>query len=266
MSRAYERWNDADPRVVLEAAEAALAAGPRDRLLRAQVLLLLASVHQVKTADTEQALRRLEELEALLEGDESEAGRRMLADALVRRASLLYAERDDPRGALACFRRAQVARFQASTSDSVSQLLFRLGRDPARPAAERREHLELALALSREAVHEAPRGQEARPRAARARYRLQLVLVLEALGRKGEAADAWALLRRDDLDDNALYLRGVLHALRGEPDPAREAFEKALALRATPAARNALRRYLRGEPDARPLLARPDWAKLAQDE
>lgn len=269
LGQAYERWNDPTPDRALELGEQALAAVTSDRLLRGQTLLFVGSLHQVKTGRLDDALARYDELLLLLSDDASDGSRRLRAQALVRKANIIYAERDDAEGAIELYRQAQELMHLASTADTASQLCYRVGREAKRPAEERARWLEMAHALALEAVETfTARTAEggARRNAIMAKFRLQLVIVLEALGRERDADAEWSRIAPAHLDDNCHYQLAILHALRGEPDAARASLERAMALRPTVDTRNQLRKYLRTEPDLQGCLAREDWRALVTDE
>lgn len=273
LREAYDHWKDETPDRCLELTEQALAAGPDTPFVRAQVLLFLGSLHQVKTGKLDAALACYDEVTTLLEKDGSDPARRLLAQALVRRANIVYAEQDDHDAALELFRRAQEAVPLATTADMASQLCYRVGRG-ATDAAERARWLELALTLADEAVGTARSGGgrgrppgdgggrseevQRRIKAARARFELQRVIVLEALDRKDEASAAWAALDAGDLDENAHYQLAILHAVRGDLPKAAEALREAMKTRPTPATRNQLRKYIRTEPDLADAIGRED--------
>lgn len=278
LREAYERWHDETPDRCLELTERALAARPDSSFVRAQVLLFLGSLHQVKTGQLEAALACYDEVTRLLEEDASDPARRLLAQALVRKANIVYAEQDDHEAALELFRRAQEAVPLATTADMASQLCYRVGRGATDPT-ERARWLELALTLADEAVGTARSGggrrrpdgggpgeQHQRTRAALARFELQRVIVLEGLGRKDEATAAWSAVDPADLDDNALYQLAILHAVRGDLPSAAEALRRAMKTRPTPATRNQLRKYIRTEPDLTGAVGLEEWRDLVTDE
>jgi tetratricopeptide (TPR) repeat protein len=269
LAQAYERWNDPTPERALDLGEQALAAITTDRLLRGKTLLFIGSLHQVKTGRLDDALGRYDELLALLAQDSGEEARGLRAQALVRKANIIYAERDDPEGAIELYRQAQELMHLASTADTASQLCYRVGREARRTPEEKARYLDMALTLAQEAVdgfsaRTADGGR--RRNAIMAKFRLQLVIVLEALGRKDEAAAQWARIAPEHLDDNCHYQLAVLHALRGDPDQARASLERAMALRPTVDTRDQLRKYIRTEPDLQGFLDREDWRPLVTDE
>lgn len=269
---AYDHWKDESPALAVELAERAFAAGATTPLVRAQVALFLGSLHQVKTGDLDEAIVQYDAVDALLRDDGAEAARRLRAQALVRKANIVYAERDDHEAALELYRQAQEAHHLASTAETASQLCYRVARG-AKVEEERARYLDLALLLAREAVDWVPprrgegeRRDGGRMGAWRAKFRLQLVIVLEAQGKKDEAAEVWADVDVAAFDDNAQYQLALLQALRGDLAKAGEALTKAMASRPTADTRNQLRKYLRTEPDFAPGLTREDWSALVTDE
>lgn len=269
---AYDHWKDESPALAVELAERARAAGATTPLVRAQVALFLGSLHQVKTGDLDEAIVQYDAVDALLREDGAEAARKLRAQALVRKANIVYAERDDHEAALELYRQAQEAHHLASTAETASQLCYRVARG-AKVEEERARYLDLALLLAREAVDWVPprrgegeRRDGGRMGAWRAKFRLQLVIVLEAQGKTDEAAEVWADVDVAAFDDNAQYQLALLQALRGDLAKAGEALTKAMASRPTADTRNQLRKYLRTEPDFAPGLAREDWSALVTDE
>lgn len=275
LREAYGHWKDESPAAAVELAEKALAANPTTPLVRAQVALFLGSLHQVKTGDLEQALAQYDAVDALLRDATAEDARRLRVQALVRKANIVYAERNDHEAALELYRQAQEAHHLASTAETASQLCYRVARG-ATSDDERARYLDLALLLAREAVDWVPPRREGggeggqarggRMGAWRAKFRLQLVIVLEAQGKKDEAAAVWAEVDPEAFDENAQYQLALLHALRGDLAKAGEALTKSMAARPTADTRNQLRKYLRTEPDFAPALQREDWSALVTDE
>lgn len=272
LRQAYDHWKDPEPAEALRLAEEALAQNPTNKVLRTQIELFIGSLHQVKTGNVDAALERYDQVIRSLVGVTDPQLKQLKADAMVRKGTLLYSEKDDPEGALRLYKSAHEA-FQLSTTvDSTSQLAYRLGRDPNRAEADRNKFMDVALKAAEEALALAPRerADAARQAANTAKYKLQLVIVLTALGRTDDARAQWDSLDQSKLTDAALYQRAVLHALRGEADEATEILKRFMATR--PAgdegvvARNALRKFIRSEPDFAPLRAREDWKELVEDE
>jgi tetratricopeptide (TPR) repeat protein len=183
-------------------------------------------------------------------------------------ASIIYDTRGDHEAALELYRKAQEASQLASTADTAAQLCYRVAGAPSRAGAERARYLDLALRLSREAIELVPAQVAAGPARARtlARYRLQLVLTLFALGQGQEAAAERAAIPPGDFDDNCLYQLALVAAVENDLAKAGETLARAIALRPTPEKRNLLRAFARGEPDFAAALAREDWRALMTDE
>lgn len=273
LKQAHEHWNDPEPTKALELAEAAAKAAPTDATLKHQIDLFIGSVHQAKTGNFDAAL---EKYDAIIRGlvNVTDAGLRQIkAQAMVRKGTILYTERDDAEAALRLYQSAHQA-FQLSTTvDTASQLAFRLGRNPSRPDNEKKTFMDFALSAAREAVQLAPREQKNNPEAQAkniAKCKLQLVIVLTALGQTAEAQKVWGEVDAAQLTDSTLYQRSILHALKGEADQATDCMKRSLAARpAGPEglqARNQLRKMIRTEPDLAPVRGRDDWKDLVTDE
>lgn len=268
---ASAHWNDPTPDAALALAERALAAteGPgANRLVRGNVLVFLATLHQVKTGRLEDAFGRCEEAISLLEDATSSDARSLRARAMVLQANIIYDSRGDHEAALDLYRRAQEASQLASTADTAAQLCYRVARAPARAGPDRARYLELALRLSREAIDLVPaQVADGRARAhTLARYRLQLVLTLSALDRDQEAATERSAIPPADFDANCLYQLALVAAVENDLAKAGETLTRAMALRPTAEKRNLLRAFVRGEPDFQAGLAREDWRTLMADE
>jgi tetratricopeptide (TPR) repeat protein len=270
LQAAYAHWKDDTPDAALALAQEALAeTGPTsNRLVRGQVLLFIGSLHQVKTGRLDLALAAYDELITLLGDASSDAARRLAAQALVRKGNIIYAEKDDFDGAIELYRRAQELVELASTADTASQLCYRHARAAERTPEERARDLDMALALSREALDLAPRHAQPGAKLDKfmAKFRLQLCLVLEAQGKKDEADAEWRDVHEADLDENALYQRALREAVHGDLAKAGQLLREALALRPTSDTRNQLRKFIRTEPDLQPGLARDDWKDVVTDE
>lgn len=272
LRQAYDHWKDPDPTEALRLAEEALAQNPTSKVLRTQIELFIGSLHQVKTGNVDAALERYDRVIRSLVNVDDPGLRQLKADAMVRKGTLLYSEKDDPEAALRLYKSAHET-FQLSTTvDSTSQLAYRLGRDTARPQADRDKFMNVALKAAEEAILLAPRerADAARQAANLAKYKLQLVIVLTALGRTDEAKAQWESIDPSKLTDATLYQQAILHALHGEADQATDCLKRFMATR--PAgdegvvARNQLRKFIRSEPDFAPLRAREDWKELVEDE
>lgn len=266
---AYSHWRDAEPTRSLDLATRALAAKPTSKGVKTSIQLFLVSLHQVKTGRLEDALALCDEIAAQLSDTETDPKlRTTLADSLVRKANIIYGEKDDAAAALELYGRAQSLQPLSSTADAASQLCLRVGRAKATPEEQRQEKLDLALALARDSI-ELVNVQYQRPeKRAQVRTKCLLQLAIVHLARK-ETDDAEATWRELDerlLDDNCQYQLCVWWALQGELEKAKAAARRSLELRPTGLTRNQLRRFMRSEPDLVPLLTREDWKAIATDE
>jgi tetratricopeptide (TPR) repeat protein len=273
LKQAHEHWSDPEPTKALELADQALKANPTDATLKAQIDLFIGSLHQAKTGDFDKALEKYDAIIRSLVNTQDVGLRQIKAQAMVRKGTILYTERDDAEAALRLYQSAHQA-FQLSTTvDTASQLAFRLGRNPSRPDNEKKTFMDFALKSAQEAVQLAPREQKNNPDAQAkniAKCKLQLAIVLTALGQTEEAQKVWGEVDQAHLTDSTLYQRSILHALRGEADQATDCMKRSLAAR--PAgkegaqARNQLRKMIRTEPDLATVRAREDWKDLVTDE
>lgn len=273
LKKAYDHWNDPQPTEALALADQALAQNPTDQVLRTQIQLFIGSVHQVKTGDLDQALSRYDAIIQALVGVTDNQLKQLKAEAMTRKGNILYSEKDDAEGALRLYSAAHEAWQLSTTVDTASQLAYRLGRSEGRPAADKAKFMDFALKASREAVQLAPRqfaGDATRQANNLAKCKLQLTIVLTALGQTDEANTVWGSIEQDKLTDAALYQRAMLHALKNEADQATDCLKRFMATR--PAgndgkkARNQLRKFIRTEPDFATLRAREDWHELITDE
>jgi tetratricopeptide (TPR) repeat protein len=266
---AQKHWSDPTPAEAVRLAQAALDAKPTNQALLVNVQLFLGKLHQ-KDGEFDKALAQFDAIIQALVGTEDPLLRQLKADAMCSKGTIVYSEKDDPAAALQLYQSAHRTFQLATTIDTVSQLAFRMGRDPARTEADRKTFMDLALGAAREAVTLAPRqfpNNEDRRVANLNKCKLQLVIVLTALA-DPTAAQVWSEVQQDKLGDACLYQRAILHALKGEAEPATEALKKSLHLpvRAIPSARNQLRKFIRTEPDFAALRSRPDWKDLIEDE
>lgn len=272
LRQAYDHWKDPEPAEALRLAEEALAQNPTNKVLRTQIDLFIGSLHQVKTGNVDAALEKYDQVIRSLVGVTDNQLKQLKADAMVRKGTLLYSEKDDPEGALRLYKSAHEA-FQLSTTvDSTSQLAYRMGRDTGRPEADRTKFMDVALKAAEEAIALAPRerADAARQAANIAKYKLQLTIVLTALGRADDAQATWASVDQSKLTDASLYQQAVLHAVKGEADQATELLKRFMATRPAgdegTVARNQLRKFIRTEPDFAALRERADWKELIEDE
>lgn len=273
LRQAYDHWKDPEPAEALRLAEEALAQNPTNKVLRTQIELFIGSLHQVKTGNVDAALEKYDRVIRSLVGVTDPQLKQLKADAMVRKGNILYSDKDDTAGALRLIKAAHDSFPLAVTIDNYSQLAYRMGRDGSRPESERNTWMEHSLRAAEEAVQLAPRergGDPARQAASLAKYKLQLTIVLTALGRGDDAKAQWDAIDKSKLNDASLYQQAVLHALRGEADQATEALKRFMSTRPAgdegATARNQLRKFIRSEPDFAQLRAREDWKELVEDE
>ena len=161
----------------------------------------------------------------------------------------------------------------ARISETASQFMFRLTRDRNRRTdAQRKEILELGLKLAEEALKFAPNEfpDPAKRGPWEAKFTLQLAIMQHAAGKPDEAKATFAKVQTDHLGPASLYQQAVWHALQDQPDEAHRCLVEFMKTRpegqAGLKARNQLRKFIRGEPDFRALLGRPDWKELTDEE
>jgi tetratricopeptide (TPR) repeat protein len=273
LRQAYDHWKDPQPAEALRLAEEALAQNPTNQVLRTQIQLFLGSLHQVKTGNLDVALEKYDAVIRSLVGVTDTQLLQLKAEAMVRKGNILYSEKDDPDGALRLYSSAHQAFQQSTTVDTASQLAYRMGRDEKRSKADRDTFMEFALKAAQEAVQIAPRqftSDATRQANNLAKCKLQLVIVLTALGRADEAASTWASIEQDKLNEASLYQQAMLHAIKGDGDAATDCLTRFLATRPAgdegAVARNQLRKFIRTEPDFAALRERPDWKTFVEDE
>lgn len=266
---AYSHWRDPEPAKSLELATKALAAKPTGKAVKTSIQLFLVSLHQVKTGRLEEALVLCDEIAAQIPDAETDAKlRTTLADSLVRKANIIYGEKDDAAAALELYGRAQSLQPLSSTADAASQLCLRVGRSKSTPEEQRQEKLDLALALARDSIELVNVQYQRAEKRAQVRTKCLLQLAIVHLARKetDDAEGTWRELDEKLLDDNCQYQLCVWWALQGELERSKAAAQRSLDLRPTGLTRNQLRKFMRSEPDLAPLLPREDWKAIATDE
>lgn len=277
--KASKAWSDGkDQAEVLKLFDEALAAKPTDRAILYSTLLMKGQYLQAIVSDLPAAevvyTKIITELAGL---EESETVLRMLkSEAMAAKAVLVYAAREDAEQAVSLFKGALMNWTKSSICDRGSQFLFRLGRDATkRDAGKRKELMDISLKSAQEAVQfiakEQPQADKAAP--ALARYQLQLAVVQLALGQEEEARKTRAAIDQAQLgaQPGTLYQQALWHVLSGDADAATAAL-KEFMVKTRPSgpagvkSRNQLRKFIRGEPDFKPLFAREDWKELTVDE
>ncbi|HBP21982.1 MAG TPA: hypothetical protein DEA08_29885 [Planctomycetes bacterium] len=255
---------------------------PKDmnsKAIRANVLLAMGQFYQGKTGDFDNAIKHYRMV--LLEnvGVNHPKVTNMKAQALLNLGTIYYSVKKDIDEAVVKFKDAHKTYPTAQTADTLSQILFRQARGANITAPSKKKKLETALALAREAIMIDKKNPNKRSTPAlRAKYRLQLVICLEALDQKDEAASEWKSVDQGKLGDTALYQLAQLEALRaakaGEGKGSKAAekiaalLRKAISEKLRPAARarNQLRWFIRTEADFAPFVKDESWQDLTKDE
>jgi tetratricopeptide (TPR) repeat protein len=276
LDEALKHWSDPQPTEVLRLANEALGKGP-EKVLKTQIQILIGSVHQAKTGDLDAALKIYDEIiQANVNATDNNL-KQLKADAMVRKANILYSEKDDTEGALRLMQSAHQIWPLSTTADNASQFLFRQGRLRDKAADAKKTALEGALRLEEEAIQRAP-GQfgdaRLKDRLAKhvAKCKLQLALVQLALGKADESKATYDSIPAADMGDACLYQQAVLEAMQGAaPEGITDKLTRFMTnTRARgpegAKARNQLRKFIRTEPDFEKFLTREDWKPLVTDE
>lgn len=275
LDEAYKKNAEGDTPGAVKLGEEALAQKPTDKRIHCQVLSFLGFMHQVKTGDIDKALGYYDQVIQTLVGlgEKDNDLKQVKADAMVRKANLLYSEKDDNEGALRLMAAAHETFRLSTTAEIASQFFYRRGRSI--DGAEQAKAFEGALKLIEEAVTLAAKQQfkDERARALHtAKCKLQHALVQHAMGKVDEAKATFDSIPAGDRDENIslLYQWAQYLARTGDADGATAKLTKFMDTR--PAgevgarARNQLRKFIRNEPDFAELKKRPDWKKLTENE
>jgi tetratricopeptide (TPR) repeat protein len=240
----------------------------RFKLLRANLNLILGQLHQGKTADFKTATGYYRSVLRENLGVEDPRIKNLKAQALLNLGTMAYSVQRKVTEAVIKYQDAHKTFPTAQTADSLSQILFRQARDPKVSVLARKKKIDSAEALAREALMIDAQDPNSKPHL-RAKYRLQLVLVLTAREKKAEADAEWAKVDAKVLGDTALYQLAQLAALQGKDAKAvGDLLTRAntAGLRPKAAARNQLRWFIRTEGDFAGFLADPTWKALVTDE
>lgn len=263
MKEANAHYKDEDPTKAREAAEHALKLSPSD----VTIMGFLGTLYEIKIGDEEAAIKHYDMAIRGLAGVTSNRHKAFKADLMARKANLIYATKDDLKGAIEMYQNSWDTYPLSDTAFKLSNLLHRLAGESTDPAkrgdwnAKAKKAAEDAYKLLSTAPY---KGDAAKAYAAK--VRTQLALCLEASGEKDAAAKALEGLAARDYDETCAYNQALLAAARGKGDEATELLKKFMHTRPTPKARNRLRRFIRLEPDFRELIKRPDWKELVEDE
>ncbi|MGE0713002.1 MAG: tetratricopeptide repeat protein [Planctomycetota bacterium] len=238
------------------------------KVLRSNITLILGQFHQAKTGDFDQAEKYYKAVLEENHGAKDPKTKNLKAQALLNLGTIWYSEKKNINEAVTKYKDAHQTYPTALTADVLSQILYRQARDPKTQAREKK--LKTALKAAREAILiDKKDANHASTPATRSKYRLQLVLVLTAMGLKDEAESEWKQVEQDKLGDTALYQLAQLAALRGEGIEAvgkllRQAIDP--KLRPDARARNQLRWFIRTEGDFAKFTEDASWKDLVTDE
>ena len=191
------------------------------------------------------------------------------AQAMVAKANLCYAERGEVERALKIYLGADYTMQSATTCDVASQFCYRVSRERDRDAELRARMTARAEEFALEALRLAPaQVDDAEQRKGLiARYLLQLAIVYWARGNRTTSRLVEDMIDPQHLGPETLYQQSVFAALRGEDTRARELMRAFFdTTRSTAAARNDLRKFVRGEPDLQRLIGDASWRYLVEDE
>jgi len=262
---AIENWRDPDPNVPHTAVQQALTEAESVGL-KLNALSLIGKLQHYRFGNVNAAMQWYDRVITESEEVTEPELKKLRADAFRAKGTIFYSEKDDVEQALVHFRASHKTYPTSRNADTLSQILIRIGRGPV--ADDKRAKLCLqALQLAEEAIDRYSKGVS-QSESEMAKFRLQKVIALTALGRREEAVQAWKECPPEALNDYALYQRGVLMAMQSA-DGARVAEKLRDALKKlfpTPKARNQLRKFIRTEPDFKPYFEREDWKDLVEDE
>jgi tetratricopeptide (TPR) repeat protein len=263
--KALEKWDDTNPNLPVKYAEKALEHAV-NKALRANILFILGRLHHSRTGDFDKAQSFYQKVVTENIGVTDNTLKKIKADCFRNLGNLIYAERGDIKLALTKYRASHNTYATPETADTLSQFLYRIGRDPKKNAAARKKQLTAAVKLAREAMDRDGKQSTRKPNET-ARFRLQLVVALTASGKTDEAAEVWKATKQDKLTQNSFYQRALLMALEKE-DPVKiaERLHQTLDPRPTTKTRDDLRKFIRSEPDFRSFLNREDWKGLVTFE
>jgi tetratricopeptide (TPR) repeat protein len=240
------------------------------KLLRSNLNLILGKFHQGKTGDFPAATKYYRTLLRENLGVKDPKVTNLKAQALLNLGTIFYSVKKDINEAVIKYQDAHKTYPTAQTGDVLSQILFRQARDPKTSKLAAKKKIDLSEVLARESIMVDEKNPNKRSTPAlRAKYRLQLVIVLTARGKAEEAAKEWKLVDAKALGDTALYQLAQLAALRKAP--AKEVvglLQRANdpKLRPAPAARNQLRWFIRTEGDFAQYATDAGFKKLTEDE
>ncbi len=265
-SEAHKQW-DGDPAAVQALLEKAVEEA-ESKALKLNLTLILGQFHQGKTGDFDAAIQAYQRVITGTIGDNSKNMRNFKAQALMNMGIVYYTRKHNLDEAVIKLTDSLELSPTCNTADNLSQLLYRLGRDTKRSEKSRGLQLEKALKIARISLElDKENADRASTPARRAKLRLQLVIVLTAMGKTAEADAEWKAIKAADLKNNALYQLAILYALRGKSaDEVGAPLKKSLEVRPSPVARNQIRWFIRTEPDLSKFLKEESWKALVTDE
>lgn len=263
---AHKNW-DGDPAKVQSLLEKAVEEA-ESKDLKLNLTLILGQFHQGKTGDFEAAIKAYQRVIAGTIGDNSKNMRNFKAQALMNMGIVYYTRKHNLEEAVVKLTDSLELSPTCNTADNLSQLLYRLGRDTKRSEKARGLQLEKSLKIARMSLElDKENADRASTPARRAKLRLQLVIVLTAMGKTAEADAEWKAIKPGDLKNNSLYQLAILKALRGESaEEVAKPLKRSLEVRPSPVARNQIRWFIRTEPDLSKFLKEPGWKELVTDE
>lgn len=263
---AHKAW-DGDPAKVQDLLEKAVAEA-ESKALKLNLTLILGQFHQGKTGDFDAAIKAYQRVITGTIGDNSKNMRNFKAQALMNMGIVYYTRKHNLEEAVVKLTDSLELSPTCHTADNLSQLLYRLGRDPKRSEKARGLQLKKALKIARMSLElDKENADRASTPARRAKLRLQLVIVLTAMGNTAEAEAEWKATKESDLKNNALYQLAILKALRGgNAAEVAAPLKKSLEVRPSPVARNQIRWFIRTEPDLSKFLKEESWKELVTDE
>jgi tetratricopeptide (TPR) repeat protein len=263
--KALEKWDDPNPNLPVKYAEKALEHAT-NKTLRANILFILGRLHHSRTGNFEKAEANYQKVVTENIGVTDNTLKRIKADCFRNLGNLIYAERGDIKLALTKYRASHNTYATPETADTLSQFLYRIGRDPKKNMAARRKQLTASIKLAREAMDRNDKLPTRKPNET-ARFRLQLVIALTAAGETKEAKEVWEATKTEKLTRNSFYQRAQYMTLMKE-DPAKiaDVLHQTLDPRPTVKTRNDLRKFIRSEPDFQAFIQRKDWETLVKLE
>ncbi|MBL4845356.1 MAG: tetratricopeptide repeat protein [Planctomycetes bacterium] len=263
---AQKKW-DGDPEEVQALLKKAVAAA-KSKPLRINLTLILGQFQQGKTGDFDAAIKNYQRVIADTVGEKAKAMRNFKAQALMNLGIVYYTRKHNLDEAVIKLTDSLEMSPTCYTADNLSQLLYRLGRDTKRSELSRKLQLEKSLKIARISLElDRENADRASTPARRAKLRLQLVIVLTALGKTDEAKAEWKATEEKALKNNALYQMAILKALRGgTADEVAVPLKEALKVRPSPVARNQIRWFIRTEPDLAKFVKEASWKALVTDE